>query len=425
MSEQATPDQNLVSVTVARQPIFDGNRRLWGYELFGVGSAETTSSGFPEETNVAVSVASSAYMCLQQILDRGKKVIVHFNEKSILENLPYALPPVLASVKVEEHACERPSVLETLSRLKSDGYLIAVQGFTGDPACDSLYQLADMISIDVSDCSSDTLGDTLAKARPYRSQVMASRVQDPTQFKTCREMGFSLFHGAFFKSPENLTVRKLSSNEVLRFNLLQSIEKEDPDFTRLAETIQADVTVSFRLLTYLNSAAFAFTQRIKSIRQAITLLGWNNLKNWLRVVLLSDMNQSKEARELVLLSAQRGLLLELIARGHDFWGFYPGSLHLLGLFSLLDALLSMPMTEIVTYLPLDSRMKAALCRETDNEYLPLLQLAQYLEEARWAESEKLIQQLNLDGKKVKAALQASVNWANELAAVPAAKAPGR
>src|SRR5687767_14102673 len=130
-----TAAKNPISVSIARQPIFDRQKKLWGYELFCVGSAETTNSGFPEEPSVAISVQSSAYFCLQQLTDNGKKIIVDFTEKSILENLPHALPPTLAAVKVEERVSQTPSVMESLGNLKSDGYLIAVEQFSGNPAC--------------------------------------------------------------------------------------------------------------------------------------------------------------------------------------------------------------------------------------------------------------------------------------------------
>jgi c-di-GMP phosphodiesterase len=146
-------------------------------------------------------------------------------------------------------------------------------------------------------------------------------------------------------------------------------------------------------------------------------LGWRKLKSWLRVVLLTEMGQGRDARELVLLSAQRGLFLELVAREHDFWGFSPESLHLLGIFSLLDALLAMPMAQIVEYLPLDSKIKAALCREPNNEYLPLLDLARCLEEARWEDGEQLTRQLGLNRARVKGALQSALNWVSELDAI--------
>jgi c-di-GMP phosphodiesterase len=165
----------------------------------------------------------------------------------------------------------------------------------------------------------------------------------------------------------------------------------------------------------LNSAAFGLRSKIESIHQAITMLGWRKIETWLRVVLLNDMSQKAEAPELMAVAVQRGKFLEQIARDHDFWGFDPEILHLLGVFSLLDTMLGMPMEDIVTYLPLEGKLKAALCREPNNEYLPLLQLAQHYEEAQWEEGRQMIQRLNLDGAKVQAAFQASVDWAAEMA----------
>ncbi|MBU0769065.1 MAG: HDOD domain-containing protein [Proteobacteria bacterium] len=424
MTEKKTQNEHPVSVSIARQPVFDEKGQLWGYELFCVGSDETTRSGFPEHENVALNVASSAYIGLQQILGRGKKIIVNFNEKSMLDDLPYAFPPILAAVKVAEDIYTKPHVPDALKRLKSDGYLIAVGGFTGNPDFGPLYSLADIIGTDVSAGQKDALGALLDIARPNTALLLAGQVEDPARFKMCKELGFTLFHGPFFKSPGKITVRKLSSIEMSRFNLLRLIEADEPDLDQLAATIQGDVSISFRLLAYLNSTAFGLPQKIKSIHQAILLLGWQKMKHWLRLVLLTDMSQSKDVPELVLLSAQRGKFLELIARDHDFWGFDPDSLNLLGIFSLLDALLGIPMTEIVGYLPLENRLKAALCREPNNEYLPLLHLAQYFEEAKWAEVEKMIHQLNLDGNKIRAAFQTSIDWAGALATLHSKKTQG-
>jgi EAL and modified HD-GYP domain-containing signal transduction protein len=424
VTDNKTQSEYPVSVSIARQPVFDEKGQLWGYELFCVSSDETTRFGLPENKDVALSVASSAYIGLQQILERGKKIIVNFSEKSMLDDLPYAFPPILAAVKVAEDLYAKSRVPDVLKRLKADGYLIAVGGFTGNPAFGPLYGLADIIGTDVSLGQKDTLAALLDMARPYSAMLLAGQVQDPARFKMCKELGFTLFHGPFFKSPDKIIVRKLSSNEVSRFNLLRLIEAEEPDLDNLAATIQEDVSISFRLLSYLNSTAFGLTQKVKSIHQAIMLLGWQKMKNWLRVVLLTDMSQSKDASELVLLSAQRGKFLELIARDHDFWGFDTDSLNMLGIFSLLDALLGIPMTEVVGYLPLENRLKAALCREPNNEYLPLLHLAQYFEEAKWEDAEKMIHQLNLDPKKIKSAFQTAIDWTGELATLHSKQSQG-
>jgi EAL and modified HD-GYP domain-containing signal transduction protein len=414
VDEKDTIEENQFSVSFVRQPIFDEKHQLWGYELFGVGNSDTTLSGFPEGENVAISVASGAYIGLQQILDRGKKVIVNFNEKSILEKLPYALPPVLAAVKVTEDICSRPQALEALKRLKEDGYLIAVSQFTANPQFYHLYQMADILSIETADKTEQELAAILETTRDYQALLLASLIENPEKFAVCERLGFTLFHGSFFKSPVMMSARKLTSIEISRFNLLRFVEKDQPDTAQLAKTIQTDVSMSFRLLTYLNSVAFGFPKKITSIHQAILLLGWRKMKNWLQVVLLADMSKSKDAHELVLLSAQRGRFLELVAQDHDYWGFDSNSLNLLGIFSLLDALIGIPMEEIVSHLPLENKLKTALCREPNNEYLPLLELSKYFEEARWAEAEQLLQQLNLDKNKVKAAFRTAASWAGEL-----------
>jgi c-di-GMP phosphodiesterase len=404
-------------VSIARQPVFDEKGRLWGYELFSVGSAGAVGSGFQGAPDAAITVEPSAYFSLQQILQSEKKIIIDFSEKNILDKFPYALPPVLAVIKVGEDAGREQDVVEMLRRIKKDGYLVAIRNFTGRRECEVLYDLADIIAIEAGQKGKDKLAMFLDAARQYKATLLASRVQDRNLYDVCKSLGFSLFHGAFFKAPEKITVRKLSSNEFLRLKLLQLIEDKEQDIAKLAQTIQSDATISFRLLSYLNSAAFAFSGKIGSIQQAITLLGWANTKNWLRVLLLTDISQSKNAQELVLLSAQRGMFLERLARDHDFWGFNPESLHLLGIFSLLDALLGIPMSEAIQYLPLENRMKAALRRESNNEFLPLLVLAQCLEEARWEDADAMIRQLNLHSNKTMAAFQDSVHWASQISTI--------
>ena len=165
------------------------------------------------------------------------------------------------------------------------------------------------------------------------------------------------------------------------------------------------------LLSFLNSASFGFRQKIDSIKDAITMLGWHGLKNWLRVVLLAEVSENQHAAELIFLSAQRGKFLEQICLDHDFWGFEPDSLTLLGMFSLLDALLNRPMQEIVKHLPLADKFKGALCMEDNNEYVPFLKLARSFEEGEFDQSDAMTLQLGLDPTKVKLTYGGAIDWA--------------
>lgn len=404
------------SVAVGRQPVFDPKRRLWGYELFGVGRSAETASGLADADALAVQVAAGAGIGLQELAAGGRRVLVPVGEKSLRDRVPYALPPALVAVTVPEDLGCRPEALAALEALKTDGYGVAVTGFNGRSACAPLYRLADVIGIDAGRRGLEELAPLLAAARAAASRPLARRVADPERFEACREMGFDLFQGGFFKAPQAIALRPLSTTEAARFQLLRLMETEDPETAQLAEAIQGDVALSFRLLAYLNSAAFGLARKVGSVHQAVALLGWRNLRSWLRVVLLTDLGQGVEAPELVRLAAQRGRFLERLAETHNFWGFDPDSLHLLGLFSLLDALLGMPMREIVGFLPLDQHLKAALCREPGSEYAPLLRLAQSCEEDRWGEAASRIQQLNLDEATVKAAFQTALEWAARLSA---------
>jgi EAL and modified HD-GYP domain-containing signal transduction protein len=410
----STKKADAMSVSISRQPIFDEKRRLWGYILCCVGTGAQHLGHGVESEHVAVRLAGSAHVELQQIIERDKKVLIPFSERNILDQLPYGLPSALTAVQVTEEIFRRPSVPPVLNQLKADGYLLATSDFSASPECEPFYHLVDIIGMDVSGKTKENLKGALSTAQAYKATKLALRVQDLERFNLCSELGFDLFHGAFFKTPEIITVRKFSSNEVSRFNLMQAIQQPEADFERLAETIQADASLSFRLLSYLNSAAFGMRQKIKSIHQAISLLGWRKMKNWLQVVLLNDINQGRDAPELMMLAAQRGKFLERIGQIYDYWGFDPESLHMLGIFSLLDAMLGMPMRDIVMHLPLDEKLKAALCQDPNNEYLPLLQLAQQCEEARWQEVEQIFQKLNMDGDKVRGAFQEAVDWASEL-----------
>lgn len=407
------PQHSTPSLSIGRVPIFDAQRRLWGYELMCVGSLPIKPDSSAEE-DTATNLAASAYIGLQSILNQGRKVMLNFDEMGIVDNMPYALPTGSAAVQVVEALFLSPEIPAMLHHLKSDGYLIAVQEFSGAPEFAALYELADIVGATVADKTGKEVAGLLAAIDARKTDIMARRVDDADMFEMCRQAGADLFEGAFFKKPDTITVRKLTSNTTSRLKLLQRIDQPDPDIDDLAETIQSDAAISFRLLSFLNSAAFGLPSKIKSVHHAIRLWGWNRLKNWLRVVLLNDMSQAAETGDLLQLSAQRGKFLELVARSHDYWGFDPESLHLLGLFSLMDTLLSAPMEEIVTFLPIEQPLKEALCGDAGNEYLPLIRLAQYAEEGRWEDADAIVQQLNLNREKVTAAFRQAVVWTDRL-----------
>jgi EAL and modified HD-GYP domain-containing signal transduction protein len=393
--------QGAATFFFTKQALFDVKRKLWGYEIQGGADARASLAGFADQEQVTGSLASSSYMGVQHAVERGKKVVAPFDEAGLLSQAPYALPAAHGVVKLVGEARQPEAVLEAAKKIRADGYALALDLASAMGAVSGLPELADVLCFDAG-AEADPR-DFLDRTKGRRVALLASRVRGLEEFDALKQAGFTLFQGRFFKEPEIIAERKLTSHQMSRFSILHLLEAEDPDFDALADTISSDVSVSFRLLSYLNSAAFGFPQKIQSIKQAIMVLGSVKLKNWLRAVLLADMSQHGDMpRELAELSLQRARFLEQVATRYDYWDFDPGSLFLLGLFSLLDAILGIPMAKITDHLPLDEKLKAALRREEKSEYQPLFDLEESLEEADWERLEHLTRKLGFDLATVKA-----------------------
>jgi EAL and modified HD-GYP domain-containing signal transduction protein len=402
-------------VFFTKHPILDDKRKLWGFELaLSAPSPGNGTAGAAKDLSASL-LASSAFIGVQQAMERGKRIMLGFGEQNLLDKAPYAFSPTQCVVRFQGPVTDQATLLKTLGGLKKDGYLLAVPGQAA--LAKEIVGLADIVVLDGPGSNGQP------QTWPAGVQRLALSVARIEQFEDLRGHGFTLFEGAFFKEAETFAERKLSSHEMSRINILRIIEAEDPDLDALAEAIGSDVSVSFRLLSYLNSAAFSFPQKIKSIKQAIMILGINKMKNWLRAVLLADMaKEGDNPRELVHLSLQRAKFLESVAKEYDYWGFDPGSLFMLGLFSLIDAILGMPMDKVVHYLPLEEKLKAALCREANNEFQPLLDLAESFEDAGWPKLPGMVQKLSFDLETVKTAYSEAMQWAGLFLAPQGGKA---
>ncbi len=413
-----TSSQDPHPVTFGRIPVFDGQKNLWGYELAGYAAGDKEQKLSKE--GLSPELVSGTALAMEQTLGREKKVLVRFSLQNILENLPHALPPHRTAVRLANAVKLTPKALNALLALKKEGYAIALDWHKDVKAGDPAFKAADIICLDVSAMVLPELTAVCEKIQPFDAAILADNVHDQAGFDICAKAGAHFFKGAFFKQPEDVSVKKIVSGTVSRFKLMEAIEQKDPDFKTLAKVIQADVAISFRLLSYLNSASFGFRRKIDSIKDAITLMGWQQLRNWLRVILLADVAENRNAPELVFLSAQRGKFLEQVGLDHDYWGFEPDSLLLLGMFSLLDALLNQSMEEIIQYLPLADKLKGALCLSENNEYVPLLELARHFEDGQFEEAQALISRLGLDMEKVSTAFFDAICWANTIGGMPVA-----
>lgn len=394
----------------ARQPIFSARKTVWGYELLYRGSPEDTYASFDDNDIATLTVISNAIMNMPSSKETGRKVLIHFTKGSIQREIPLALPPENTVVEVDESFGQDPEMIEALKKLKAQNYDIAVNNFKAKASCVSLYKVADIAFIDILGKDDEEIKALAEKARNMPFMLAAKRVEEVQQFEMVSELGFALFQGFFFEKPHIVPGRKLSSNQISRLMLFKVLEKDDPDFDDLAKVIETDVSISYRLLAFINSAAFSFTRKVESIKQALVLLGWKQIRSWLWLVILTDISPEDKHSELPYMSAIRGKFLERCVVNHDIKRVNADSLYMMGLFSLLEAMLDQPMEVIAENLPLEDRIKAALCHE-QNEYSTWLELARCFESGEWEQLEGIVEELRLDPMLVANSYSEALVWA--------------
>jgi len=404
-------ETNYTAAILARQPIFDKAKQVRGYELLFRHSCKASEAQMTDEHAATMKVVADAYVCLGSSLVEDPIIMVNFSMESVLKQVPYALPPGHTVVELAKFDAPTPEILAALDKLKHDGYLLCLDDFATLDDHAPLLARADFVKLDVLETRREELARAVAMVVASGARLLAKRVETAKLFDMAVSLGFSWFQGFFFQKPEIMPGRKLPSGQTARLKIFRLLEQDDVDIDKLAEVIQADVSISYRLLTLLNSAAFGLTTKIRSIHHAIILLGMKQLRNWLRVIIFTDMAPKGKTRELSTSSVIRGKFLENTAEAHGKPPEMSSSLFLLGLFSLLEALLDIPMKQITESLPLDDDIKAALCCE-ESIYADWLNLAKCFENADWASLDGIIAGQKLDTTRIAKSYFEALDWAN-------------
>ncbi len=397
---------------LSRYPVFTAARSVWGYEIMTTSGLVAPKNG--DRDDVGVAVISGDYVGLKAILARNKKMLLAYSPAQLEHFVPRALPPQASAILAGPECQQDASLLPALAAMAAEGHTVALEWDGAVTPGSPLLGTAGLICLSDGGMATDSaLQSVLARGADGPLPCLVRNVTAGSEVESLHALGVTLFQGRFFKTAEIIPGRKLSSHQNSRLQILRVIEAPDPDLDALARTIQADVSLSYRLLAFLNSPAFGFMRKIDSIRQAITLLGWINVRNWLRAVLLTDMAQGEVQGELLHLALRRGRFLEQLVKENDYWGFKPDTMFLLGLFSLLDAILGVPMDEALSGLPLTDTQKKALTSQGPTECTPLLGLMTDFEDPN-PDLDRMIQDLSLEPDDAYRLHREAGSWAADI-----------
>ena len=346
----------MADVYVARQPIFEADLSLSAYELlFRRGDENRAVVTDNEDATSTVIINAFTEFGLESVV-ANHRAWINVGREFVMNRLGFSLPADRVVLELLENQYVDQPLLEALAELRAAGYTVALDDFSWDEALIPLIESVDIVKVDVLPMETADVVRNVEALRPYDVRLVAEKVETREEFNICAELGFDLFQGYFFCKPEVLSGKGIAPNRLTLLQLVAALQDPDIEFGALETVITRDVALSYRLLRYINSAFFGLRTECSSIGRALTLLGLENVKRWSTMTVFAGLNVKPQ--ELILTALVRARMCELLgpAMGEE----NADQNFTLGLFSVIDALMDAPMTEVLDSIPFHEDMRQAL-----------------------------------------------------------------
>jgi c-di-GMP-related signal transduction protein len=395
---------------LARQPIFNWRRVVYGYELL----FRSGLDNFFSHTDADAASASTADTMILFGIERlteGKRAFLNCTREFLIRDYAMLLPKdrvvieILESVKLDEE------LIAACRRLKAQGYLLALDDFKDSPEWEPLISVADFIKVDLLATPAEEQARLAKKFASDKLRLVAEKVETHEDFKRTLDLGYSYFQGYFFSRPEILRRHDIPPNKLNYLRLLQAANQSDMDIQSVAERVKAEASISYRLLRYLNSSAFFLASEVHSIPHALSLLGERGIRRWVSLVAVACMADDKP-QELVMLPLIRARFCELLAPRAGL-GNVSNDLFLLGLLSAIDAILDMTMADILNELKIRGDIRDALLG-MKNGLRDVFDVALLYEMARWEELDAAAQHAHIQSDDVPEQFMEAVDWSKRI-----------
>jgi len=383
-----------MDIFLARQPIFDRYDKLFGYELlFRDSEKNIYQSDDGDKATIAVIKNSFVNIGIDKVTG-GKKAFINFTENILKSDIFEILPSESVIVEILEDIEPTEEILDLCKKLKALGYIIALDDFVYSNKYRKLIEIAGIIKVDFNLTKGNERRKVIEQVNSENIKFLAEKVETMEDFNEAVSLGYTYFQGYYFSKPSIISGKKLSENKIVYMKLLHEISSDSFSIDRIESLIKGDISLSFKLLKLINSANYSFRGEIRSMKQALALLGEREVRKWLYLIFFKNIGEEKP--EIIIInSLTRAKFAELIV-GKFGLGLKSFNAYLIGMLSMIDLLLDRPLEEILKELLLPVEVKNALNGVNDNNYSKLLALIIAYENGQWDEVSKISKELNLD-----------------------------
>jgi EAL and modified HD-GYP domain-containing signal transduction protein len=394
---------------IARQPILDLRGKVHGYELLFRSGPEASFSG--DGNQATRTMLDNLVVFGLEKLTCGLPAFVNCTMESLVDDLVQVLPPGMAVLEIEENEEPTQLLLDSCGKLKAAGYRLALDDFTWKPEIKPLVKLAHYVKVDFSQTRPEERKALLKQLKGMAVTLIAEKVETQEEYQQACAEGFTLIQGYYFCRPVLLKGRKIPANRLSRIQMLQLLQHDPLDLRRVSEELKRDASLTFRLLRLVNSPLYARRHEVRSIESALIMVGDNAFRRVAMLAITCELN-SDQSQELLRMAFVRGRFCELAAAQ---CGMNPTEQYLLGMLSLLPAMLRKPMSEMTPVLPLSRE----ICQALEGLAVPERRLLEWLvrnEYGDWDMCDTIAQTNDLDQKKLACCYADAMVWTESVLA---------
>jgi len=396
---------------VARQPIFNKDQSVYGYELlYRDFSGEHTNSFDGNSATSQVLINSFSTIGIESIT-QNKKAFINFTKQLLIKEIPTIFDKEIIVIELLENIKVTQQLINVCKKLKESGYILALDDFVFDESYLSLLEIIDIIKVDFLYSNKSQRAKIEKIAKEYNITLLAEKVETREEFMRAQNLEYSYFQGFFFKKPEIFEENEIPVYPNNYLMALEELNKDVPDIEKVAEIIKKDMSLSYKLLKLINSAAFGLRCEVQSIKQALVILGIEEMKKWINLIVIKKISED-EPKEIMRSSLIRAKTAEKLGNKLSE-KVNISELFMMGLFSLLDTLMHRGLDTLMEELPISTKVKDAIVGKK-GLYRDVLQLIVSYEEGRWNMVDLYCRKLKLGKEFITNSFVSSIKWSEKI-----------
>ena len=397
---------------VGRQPILNQKEEVVAYELLfrSSGSLESASVTNATQATANVIINTLSGFGLDQIIGNHLGFI-NMELDLLMGDSVHILPKNRVVLELLETLEVNKELIDRCRYLKEEGFCLALDDHNYDPVYHELYEIVDIIKVDLFISPVGQLAEMIKNFKPYGIKLLAEKVETREEYLLCRDLGFELFQGYYFAKPSLIEKKTIDESGTTMLKLMKLL-MQDADVETIAQAFRSNPGLTYKLLLLVNSVSLGLRNNVNNIRHAISLLGRQQIKRWVQLVLFASDDDRGLDNPLVEMAAVRGALMEQLAAilpelEHDPEA--PDNAFMTGILSLLDSIYSLSMDEVLEALNLSQEIKDALISH-QGIYGKLLEVVKICEKMDFSLMEDKLQKLGISENDLLAAQVKAYSW---------------